>query len=355
MKFSVKISGMLVAAAFSTLLFSSQSIQAKADAYTYQVKISLGNNEDAYFDEAVVADLQSKYSVTASEDELVIDKLEYNDTLSLTADSLVKIKPDETTGQSKYYVSGLRVSGNDTVLKNDSLANLAVTSDETYVVAYGVGSTIPYTVAYVDGDGNALLPEDTLYAAKGEVILVPAKHVNGYYPDALYRTASKGLKEDTVFTFVYSKYTGEVTYVEDTTYSSSTEYGEPTYEYQYTTRNGGNDNAGGQGNAGRNAAGNAGNGAAAGDNAGAGDAADGADEETAEEIVDDEVPLDVIDIDDEQVALAGGTKDPLVRNMIIGIIIAIIAILIVVFTLIVANKKRKTEIARVQDKKNQDK
>ena len=359
MKLSTKILGILLTAAFWITAFSIKPMVADA-AYTYRIKICLGNNADAYFDVDAVDELEATYgedNVDEDGDNLVISGFDYGDTISIDVDSLIKIAVDETTGTSKYYLSGLRISGDDAIVTTATLvdgyrnisANFTVTGDETYVVAYGVGSAIPYYVDYVDEDGNALIEEDTLYAARGEVILVPAKHIDGYYPDAYYRTASTGLKDDTTFTFVYKKYSSSVTTVESTTYSTTTEYGDPVYEYQYTRRNNGTSTDGssnGDSTDGSTANGN-------GNNNGDADDTDSTDSTTT--ISDDETPQDVIDIDDEEVAKSGGEKERLVRNMVLGIIMAAIAAFTVLFTLFIAGRKRKREIVRVQNQNKEQK
>ena len=331
--------------------------------YTYSIKISLGNNSDAYFDDTAVAELGNNYTVSLSSlgKNLVISKLAYDSNVTFNFSDLIKVKIDNTeTETSKYYVKGLRVAGSDDLVKDTNKnVTLHVKGDESYVVAYGVGTIIPYTVRYVDEDDNELLPDETLYAAEGEVVYVPARHIKGYVPDYYYRTASNGLKKDTVFTFEYHKRViGEETEViEKTETSSSTVEGDPEYEYEYeyidggstgTTTGGGNTTVTTQNNGGGNG-GTVNNRADAGDGADAGDAdAGAAGNEGGETIEDDNTPGGILDIDDEEVAKAGGTRDTLIRNMIIGIIIAIIAVASILVTLYIANKKRKQELVKVE-------
>ncbi|PHU35901.1 hypothetical protein [Pseudobutyrivibrio ruminis] len=358
MKKAKKLLGLILTYVFVLTLANLNPNVAKAESYTYEVKILIGNNEDASFISEGVDSLKAKYGdecVSVKDDVLTIKELEYGDEIDIRVDQLIQISPNAETGNTKYYLSGLRVSGGDTIVTQatkDADGNRAVTlngtveGDEDYVVAYGVGSTIPYTVRYVDADGNALAPDDIYWGTPGEIVLVPARHIDNYYPDALYRTTSAGLKENTVFTFQYTKYDGKVRYIDETTYSSETVYGEPVYEYQYVNRgtrttDGGRTTrpAAGGGNGAANADANAGE-----DNAEAGDGNDGADETTIE---DEQTPLDVIDIDDPDTAKHGETaKDNFRRNMIIGILIAIIAVVIILIALLVANKKRKAVIAK---------
>ncbi|SOB96431.1 hypothetical protein [Pseudobutyrivibrio ruminis] len=332
----------------------------EAPTYTYRIKISLGNNEKAYFDDAAVAKLNETYKVSKSGRNLIISGLKYGKDVEFNFTELIKVNVDNSeTNTSKYYVKGLRVAGSDDLVKDTNKdVTLHVVGDESYVVAYGVGNIIPYTVRYVDEDANELLPDETLYAAEGEVVYVPARHIKGYVPDYYYRTASKGLKKDTVFTFEYHKRViGEETEViEKTEESSSTIEGDPEYEYEYeyidggstgTTTGGGNTTVTRQNNGGNG--GTVNNRADAGDGDGAGDAGAGAaGNDGGETIEDDNTPGGILDIDDEEVAKAGGTRDTLIRNMIIGIIIAIIAVASILVTLYIANKKRKQELVKVE-------
>ncbi len=379
--FSKKLLG-LVLAATCTLGFSfANSSEVQAKAYTYRIKISLGNNaytyldsEEkangeayAYFDAAAVEGLRGTYqvspeSITKDTTEIEIQGLGFGDNVNnLDVDELIKIEPNKTTGQSKYYVAGLRVSGGNAIVteatkssdgQRQITATFNVTGDESYVVAYGVGQAISYDVKYVDESGNDLLPVDTFYAARGEIIYVPAKHVSGYYPDSYYRTASNGLKEDTTFTFTYKKYTGDIVQVNDVTYETTTTYGEPTYEYQYTNRGNNVDRQPGT----TNNRGNAGGAGANGQNDNGQDG-DGQDNQQFEDgqgveeeiIADNEIPLDVIDIDDEETAKAAFGANNATRNMIVGIIIAVIAALSIILALTFAAKKKK-KVAITSDK-----
>ncbi len=367
------LSLMLTLVCVFTILITD-SISVNAEEYFYRIKICLGNNADAYFDAAGVAELEKNYKVVPASSEvgngtteLQIENLKFNECVTVDVDSLVKIKPNEQTGESKYYMAGLRVSGGDTIVtqttkdaagERNVTGNFKVTGDENYVVAYGVGAAISYQVKYVDEAGNDLMAADTYYAARGEIVQVPARHVDGYYPDAYYKTASKGLREDTVFTFIYKKYTGTTVTIDDTVYETTTEYGEPEYEYQYAPRNDQTTNGGTRTNRVNNdgnGANDANDGQADGDTNGQ----DGADQntddnqnqldESEEEIIaDSQLPLDIIDIDDEEVAKSGGVRDNLTRNMIIAIIIAALAVLAVIITFIIASKKKKKAAVKAE-------
>lgn len=383
MKAMKKILGLILTLAFVLTFAFNDTMTVEAN-YTYRVQIILGgtvpedengnkiaigtsgyetNEELASFDADVAASMGAK--VSADGQVLEIDGLKYDDKLSIPFASLVKIGTSEED-TARYYAKGLRIAGGDDILKGQSI-NVTVTGDESYVVAYGVGKTVSYKVRYVDketGEAMTQVSEDTYYGAVGEVVYVPARHIDGYYPDAIYKTNSAGLlshteenPEGTVFTFYYSKYSGGTVYTSDTvTTVTSSVQGEGSYEYQYVNRGGDTNIEGVQGNAGGNAGGgNAGGGNAGGGNAGDADANAGdADQGGETTIADEETPQDIIDIDDEEVAKYGETKNTLVRNMIISIIIAIIAVLIILFALLVAQKKRKAAIIARLNKKDED-
>lgn len=320
-----------------------------ADAsYTYKASISLGNNANASFDETYAGELGG----TVSGDKIVFEGLNFGDTLTIDTDKLITISPavDEDGNElaQEYYVKGLRLSGEDGLQEFSNKAEKEVTlniqGDQTYVAAYGVGNIVAYTVEYLDTNGNKLLEPDTFYGHVGEVIYVPAKHVEYYRPNAYFLTDSTGLKGDAtenVYSFKYTKLDPSITIDESTNTINKTAYvdGEPIYEYEYANiqgpgqttvvNNRGNGGAaGGADNQDAEAAGGAEN---AGD---AGDAA--ASEET---IADEQVPQDVVDIADDDVALAGADHDSLVRNMIIAVIIAMVAVVVVLISLILSRRK----------------
>ncbi|QFJ53611.1 hypothetical protein [Pseudobutyrivibrio xylanivorans] len=222
-------------------------------AYTYTVNIVIGDNEDASFDESAL-----QFTKTENEPEiktevrkrtnkagekvdfkLIISGLNYGDKITFDAAKLIKIKGD---GNSKYYVKGLRVAGADDLYKpegsNSTTAiSINVTGDETYVAAYGVGSVISYKVQYLDEKGNTLYPEETLYGAKGEEAVVPARHIIDYTPDATEKTEK--IADNTVIKFTYNKLPATITY--ETIEETTTVYvqGEPTYTYEYEYLDGG--------------------------------------------------------------------------------------------------------------------
>ena len=371
MRYSKKLLSFILSLAFVFALAFANPVNANAAEYTYRIKIYLGNNADASFNEVAVAELCEKYEIELTSTQLEIKGLKYGQNIDIDVDSLISISPNAQTGTAKYYLAGLRVSGGDAIITQAKLdsekhmdvrASFSIKGDESYVAAYGVGEAIPYEVRYVDEDGNALLPADTYFAALGEKVLVPAKHVDGYYPDAYYRTASKGLQQGTVFTFNYKKSTKETIVVTDTEYETETIYEQPVYEYQYSrldNRTGDNDQTGTASN--RRSRGN-GTGRDADAEQSDSDAADGSaqsDENQntdSAEISDDETPTDIIDIDEEEVAKFASGEEAVHRNIMLAIILAIIAILVIIITfiLIAKNKKKVPVLIQKSDAEETD-
>ena len=373
MKKTKKLLGFFLTLAVTVgLLFANTST---AKAYSYSIRICLGNNENASFVSENVEEITEKlkesgitvhyYKMDDGENDsetLVFSGFDYDDTLTVDLNSLVNI--EQKSDATNYYVKGLRMAGGSGDPEKDILSGgknptLNVIGEQTYVLAYGVGATVPYLVRYEDQKGNALADEEIQYGAVGEVIVVPAKAIAGYKAEHKFLTDSRGIQEPekvtdaegkettvpkTVFTFKYKKYDPNTVYNEDVQYSTS--YSETAENVNgggttYVRRN--NGNGGGQ------AAGNAGGGnggAAAADNAG-GEAAGNAEQPVVEPTPEPEV----YDIADEDVARAGGEpQDNLVRNMIVAIIIAIIAVLAILIALIVADRKRKAQIANTNRK-----
>ena len=260
-----------------------------------------------------------------------------------------------------YYVKGLRVSGDDAIIGSEvtdkkdvfgnnileytDVAQIDIKGDESYVVAYGVGQAVQYKVRYLDEAGNNLIPDDDKFGAKGRKCYVPSKHIDGYKPDALFKTNSKGLAKGDVFTFVYSENPVTVVTGADTVTEEYVEVeGEPKYEYQYNYNRRVADGTT------NNRTGNGGN----RDNEADTILENNDTENTA--ITDEDVPKDVIDIADEKPAKHGNRKsNHFARNIIIGIIIAGLALLTILIASMRAQKKRKAEIARVDSKKKDKK
>lgn len=109
----------------------------------------------------------------------------------------------EEGADSKYYVQGVRESGQDN--RELTRGAITVTGDADYVVAYGIrGNMVSYTIRFEDQDGNQLAPAQVRHGNVGDKPIVAYQYIEGYRPQA-YNLA-KTLDEDAsknVFTFTY--------------------------------------------------------------------------------------------------------------------------------------------------------
>lgn len=247
MKRLKRLAGLLLSSVIVVAGVVNISTVAQA-SYTYTVKIVLGGTgeENAAFKTSMGSALavsdSAKVEVSSDKTVITISDLNYDDSISFDPKAAVVITPTTKTDDagnevtySKYYVKGARRSG-----ANDSVSSPAfsVTQDDTYVIAYGVGEVVPYTVEYTDEAGNFLLDTATYYGAEGEEVYVPYKYVDGYKPDAL-NIHTTSLKANQVFRFIYKKITGDssTVYRETTSYETSTVQGAPEYVYQTIPNN----------------------------------------------------------------------------------------------------------------------
>ena len=106
---------------------------------------------------------------------------------------------------SRYYVKGIRLSGHDN--NTVDTAAFRVEGDRDYVVAYGIrGDMTGYTVNYQDESGNALAPSRSYYGNVGDKPVVAFLYVEGYEPMAYNLTKTLVSNEaENVFTFVYRR------------------------------------------------------------------------------------------------------------------------------------------------------
>lgn len=165
--------------------------------YTYTVKIYAGKQGTISQDGITVP---AGATVTGGGKEIVISGLKYDQTVYISPQACAK------AADSRYYVKGVRISGRDNSEAENVASTFDVDGDRAYVIAYGLsGDMVPYTVNYVDGDGNILLASDTYYGNVGERQYVSARYVDGYLPQAynLVKTLQSNTVENT-FEFVYT-------------------------------------------------------------------------------------------------------------------------------------------------------
>ena len=167
-----------------SMLIPSIPAKAEEEGYTYTVRIYAGKEG----------------SFSGGESVLVYKDQKPGDTIPFDFGS-VQLK-----NGNKYYVKGIRESGKDNYdPEHPQLSTITVEGDADYVVAYAMlGSSVAYTVNYVDANGNALSPAQTFYGNIGDKPVIAYRYVEGYFPQAYNLTKQlSGNAADNVFTFVY--------------------------------------------------------------------------------------------------------------------------------------------------------
>ncbi len=332
MKFLLSL---ILTVAFAFTFMVSFSTVANA-GYNYEVEVILGGTGDE--GAAFAAGLSDKLS--GDKTTVTFKNLSYGDEFVFDPKSAVTISPVTKTDDagnevtySKYYVKGIRRSGSNEL----SPSAITITQDETFVIAYGVGEVVPYTVKFVDKSGNNLLAPATYYGAKGEEVYVPYRYIDGYVLDASCKANGhiNALKENQEVIFVYTKQTVGTKTVynttENTTYSTVT--GNPEYIYQVVPSAANADNAGVTNN--RNQAG----GQNRADDAQNQTAQEGDDNDgDATEIGEPSVPAsggqNVVEIDGTEPPKSGGDTDIIGKYIRYLIVIALIGILIILTSII---------------------
>lgn len=289
-----------------------------ADGYTYTVKVYAGDPKiGALTGGGVTVASGSGASVNYSGDCVVVSGLQYGDTIYIRAQDAVKAVDE------RYYVRGIAQAGREE--SEAAQGTFTVDGNRDFVAAYGIkGDMVAYTVNYLDANGNTLLPSDTYYGNPGERQYVSSRYVDGYVPQAynLVKTLSTNEAEN-VFNFTYTTAApGTVT--------------PPAAE-------GGADTAG---TAGADAAAGAEGADAAAGAAGA-DAtagAEGADAGGLVEAPDEQVPQDLVDLDDEEVPLANVKEDrpgTVMSHLPIYIGIGAVALVTLIAAAVYLKKRRK--------------
>lgn len=201
MKMWKKLITSVVTAGLLTGLLAG-SVYAEKTSYQYTVTFSAGVR-GSFSGTAGLSLNSAGGSVTQDGGVIKITGLAAGDTVSFNAQSSVSLGSD-----SKYYVQGVRESGRD----NDTVAAsvFKVEEDADYVVAYGIkGNMTSYTVHYQDEAGNTLAETDTFYGNVGDKPVIAYKYVDGYVPQVLGYTKTLSDNEaENVITFVYDKIPG---------------------------------------------------------------------------------------------------------------------------------------------------
>lgn len=170
---------------------------AQEGEYTYTLRLYAGAQGSIDGDRICL--MQGIVIPGSSGEVYEISGLHYGDQVTFNVQNGVTMD-----GNSKYYVRGIRQSGED----NSTVGNLSftVTGDQDYVVAYGIrGATVAYTVNYLDQAGNALAPSETYYGNVGDKPVVAYQYIEGYQPQAynLGKTLTEDVSEN-VFSFIYT-------------------------------------------------------------------------------------------------------------------------------------------------------
>lgn len=335
------------------------SVVFAQEAYTYTVTLYAGNQGALTGAGIEIVTTGDDVKVEQSADKIVISGLQYKDDINFVAQYAANVTNE------KYYVSGIRKSGRDN--SELELSSYEVTGDKDYVVAYAIrGNVVTYTVNYQDESGKALLESESFYGNIGERPVIAYRYIDGYTPQAYNLTKTLSADEsENVFTFVYRKLDS------GTTETGTTEILPPTTtegedddrasapirrvitiiretivgdDGSDSDANGSGDNAGGDQAAGENGtAGGNGDGSAEGEDL------------DSTMIFDDETPLSLLELVDDEVPLAGfesNNDDDDVRpgtdsNLLpiyagIGII-ALIALLFLIIYLVRKKKKESSE------------
>ena len=294
---------LLTACLLSNLLLVNV-LAAGPEGYTYTVTLSAGNKGTINgTDKKVISDLQNGSKVTIN-----INDIQVTD--------------------SKYYVKGFRLSGRDNK-DEEALAppSFTVTGDVDYVVAYGIrGNMVAYTVRYLDASGNELATSNTFYGNVGDKPVVAYQYIENYVPQALALTKTLQANEaENVFEFIYTPGdSGTVTEVPNVT--TVVVPGAVNTVYEDIPGGTADANTGGTTDA---------------DTTGGTDEAQG----QALEGADEQVPQDLINLDDEEVpkadidnsAEASSKKMPIVA----GIAIAVVSLAAVAGLLVFLKKRSK--------------
>lgn len=196
---------LLAGAALLCTALAMGKTESRAQEYTYTATFYPGNHGTFQGTEQVSVDNSgsgSSYEIEGDGDAIRVSGLRAGDIVSFDAASEGAVKLEEG---SRYYVKGIRVSGRDNSTVDTSA--FKVEGDRDYVVAYGIrGDLTSYTVNYQDENGNTLASSRTYYGNVGDKPVIAFRYIEGYQPQAynLTKTLSKNTAEN-VFTFTYRR------------------------------------------------------------------------------------------------------------------------------------------------------
>ena len=183
-------------------------LEAQAEQYTYTVTFYPGNHGSFQGLSQVSVDNSksgSSYQVSGGGSAITVSGLCKEDVVSFDAamEGALALSND-----SKYYVKGIRQSGRDNNTVDQVRSNsILVESDRDFVVAYGIkGDMVAYHVNYQDEAGNSLAPSETYFGNVGDKPVMAFLYIEGYEPQAYNLTRTLVSDESkNEFTFVYRR------------------------------------------------------------------------------------------------------------------------------------------------------
>lgn len=191
---------------------------ASAEDYTYKVRIFPGNAGTASSGECIEVDgIALGTRVTIS--------MPNSYTISFGGETITVAEGE------KYYIRGVRVSGQDPL----STLSFEVNQDIDLVASYGMANNIvEYTVSFLDAEtGEPLADSVTYYGSLGDKPVAAYQYIEGYEPD--YYNITGTLKETgNAWEFHYTRIEAE----ESTEAPTETETEEPTETEEEPTTTG---------------------------------------------------------------------------------------------------------------------
>lgn len=175
--------------------------------YTYTVRIYKGNHGHFKSDPGA---------------EYIEYEVGYNKPIpSLNVNDLVEIDQDVA---KPYYPSGIKESGKDLLTASSYLGNTNADEDKDYIISYGLLlDPVEYTINYLDVNGNVLSEPSRYTGNAGDQIVLSYPYFEGYVPQA--NNARLILTQDGTnnFNFYYEKGEGPTVIPGNTTTVTDTE------------------------------------------------------------------------------------------------------------------------------------
>ncbi|MBR0384934.1 MAG: MucBP domain-containing protein [Erysipelotrichaceae bacterium] len=110
---------------------------------------------------------------------------------------------DPAEGEPQYEFIGFQISGRED--RSATLEAISITEDTVLVAVYGVaGGLVPYTINYVDENGDPIHDPVTLHGLPGDTPTVAFQYIDGYVPDSVNQTFAPLVRDgENSFTFTY--------------------------------------------------------------------------------------------------------------------------------------------------------